>query len=93
MVDLISKIEQHIRIKEDGVQPQRLQDNSAFTSKKPARDNTPKGPCMSKQPKSVWKESFEAVNTTFKEPIFRILPQIKDKKFCMATQDGRRFGF
>ncbi len=27
------------------------------------------------------KESYEAVNTTFKEPIFRILPQIKDKLY------------
>uniref|UniRef100_A0A2N9FKP4 Reverse transcriptase domain-containing protein n=1 Tax=Fagus sylvatica TaxID=28930 RepID=A0A2N9FKP4_FAGSY len=27
------------------------------------------------------EESYEAVNTTFKEPIFRILPQIKDKLY------------
>jgi hypothetical protein len=33
------------------------------------------------QRKPVTKESFEAVNTIFKEPIFRILPQIKDKSY------------
>ena len=30
MANLMSRIEQHIHIKENGVQPQRLQDNSAF---------------------------------------------------------------
>uniref|UniRef100_A0A2N9G9N1 Retrotransposon gag domain-containing protein n=1 Tax=Fagus sylvatica TaxID=28930 RepID=A0A2N9G9N1_FAGSY len=34
-----------------------------------------------RQPEPVTKESFEAVNTTFKEPIFKILPQIKDKPY------------
>uniref|UniRef100_A0A2N9IFY5 Uncharacterized protein n=1 Tax=Fagus sylvatica TaxID=28930 RepID=A0A2N9IFY5_FAGSY len=37
--------------------------------------------CKPRQPEPVIKESFEAVNTTFKEPIFKILPQIKDKPY------------
>jgi hypothetical protein len=81
MANLMFRIEQHICVEEDGMQLQRLQDNSIVVPKKPIRDNTTRGPRKSKQPEPVRKESFEAVNTTFKEPIFRILPQIKDKPY------------
>uniref|UniRef100_A0A2N9IDL4 Uncharacterized protein n=1 Tax=Fagus sylvatica TaxID=28930 RepID=A0A2N9IDL4_FAGSY len=51
MSNLMSRIEQHVRVEEDGLQPQ-----------KQSGDNV-------------------AINTTFKEPIFKILPQIKNKPY------------
>ena len=84
MVDLMSKIEQHVRVEENEIQPPRAQDNNAVPQKKQPQSNHPRETCQAKQPKPVRKESYEAVNTTFKEPIFRILPQIKDKPYFIC---------
>ena len=84
MVDLMSRIEQHVRVEENEIQPPRAQDNNAVPQKKQPQSNHPRETCQAKQPKPVRKESYEAVNTTFKEPIFRILPQIKDKPYFIC---------
>jgi hypothetical protein len=81
MTDLMSKIEQYVRVEEDGLQPQKQPDNNTSTPKKPAQADTGRAQRKSRQPEPIMKESFEAVNTTFKEPIFKILPQIKDKPY------------
>ena len=74
-------IEQHVCVEEDRLQPQKQPDNDVSTQKKSIQPKTNKVHCKPKQPEPVTKESFEAINTTFKEPIFRILPQIKDKPY------------
>ncbi len=51
------------------------------TQKKLVQPETSRAQRKPKQSEPVTKESFEAINTTFKEPIFRILPQIKDKPY------------
>ena len=51
------------------------------TQKKSVQPETSRAQRKPKQSELVTKESFEAINTTFKEPIFRILPQIKDKPY------------
>ena len=74
MTDLMSRIEQHIRVEEDGLQSLKQPDNNISAPKKPSQANTSRVQRKSKQPEPIRKESFEVVNTTFKEPIFRILP-------------------
>ena len=81
MTDLMSRKEQHVRVEEDGLQPQKQPNNNISALKKSVQPETTKVQRKFRQPKSVTKESFEAINTTFKEPIFRILPQIKDKPY------------
>jgi hypothetical protein len=81
MMDLMSRIEQHVRVEEDGLQPQKQPDNSISAPKKSVQQKTSRVQRKPRQPEPVTKESFEAINTTFKEPIFRILPQIKDKPY------------
>ena len=49
--------------------------------KKQSRSNHLRETRQAKQLEPVRKKSYEAVNTTFKEPIFRILPHIKDKLY------------
>ena len=89
MTDLMSRIEQYVRVEEDGLQPQKQLDNNMSAPKKPIQVETSRAQRKPRQLEPVTKESFEAVNTTFKEPIFRILPQIKDKPYFLATQNGR----
>ena len=81
MADLMSRIEQHVHVEEDGLQPQKQPDNNVSTQKKAVQPKTSRVQRKPKQPEPVTKESFEDINTTFKEPIFRILPQIKDKSY------------
>ena len=81
MTDLMSKIEQHVRVEEDGPQSQKQTDVSTPAPKKPDQADSSRAPRKSKQSEPITKGSFEAVNTTFKEPIFKILPQIKDKPY------------
>uniref|UniRef100_A0A2N9GIN6 Uncharacterized protein n=1 Tax=Fagus sylvatica TaxID=28930 RepID=A0A2N9GIN6_FAGSY len=49
--------------------------------KKSAQPETSRAPRNTKQMGPVTRESFQAINTTFKEPIFKILPQIKNKPY------------
>ncbi len=59
------------------------------TQKKSVQPETSRVQRKPKQSEPVIKESFEAINTTFKEPIFRILPQIKNKPyFVWPTKMG-----
>uniref|UniRef100_A0A2N9H8Y8 Reverse transcriptase domain-containing protein n=1 Tax=Fagus sylvatica TaxID=28930 RepID=A0A2N9H8Y8_FAGSY len=90
MTDLMSRIEQHVRVEEDRLQPQKKPDNSISAPKKSAQPETSKVQRKTRQPKPVTKESFEAINTTFKEPMFKILPQIKDKPYFVwpVKMDG-----
>ena len=81
MANLMSKIEQHVRVEENGLQPQKQPDNNISAQKKSVQPKASRVQRKPKQPEPVTKESFEAINITFKEPIFRILPQIKDKPY------------
>jgi hypothetical protein len=81
MADLMSRIKQHVRVEEDRLQPQKQPDNNISAPKKSVQPETSRVQRKPRQPEPVTKESFEAINTTFKEPIFRILPQIKDKPY------------
>jgi hypothetical protein len=81
MSNLMSWIEQHVRIEEDGLQPQKQPDNNLPAQKKSDQPETSRVQRKPKQPEPVTRESFQAIDTIFKEPIFRILPQIKDKPY------------
>jgi hypothetical protein len=81
MSNLMSWIEQHVRVEEDGLQPQKQPDDNVFAQKKSVQPETSRAQRKPKQPEPVTRESFQAINTTFKEPIFRILPQIKDMPY------------
>ncbi len=81
IMDLMSRIEQHVRVEEDRLQPQNQPDNNVSVPKKPVQTDTSRVQRKPRQPEPVTRGSFEAVNTTFKEPIFKILPQIKDKPY------------
>jgi hypothetical protein len=81
MSNLMSRIEQHVRIEEDGLQPQKQPDNNLPAQKKSDQLETSRVQRRPKQPEPVTRESFQAIDTIFKEPIFRILPQIKDKPY------------
>uniref|UniRef100_A0A2N9GHZ5 RNA-directed DNA polymerase n=1 Tax=Fagus sylvatica TaxID=28930 RepID=A0A2N9GHZ5_FAGSY len=81
MSNLMSRIEQHVRVEEDGLQPQRQSGDNVVVQKKSAQPETSRAPHNTKQMGPVTRESFQAINTTFKEPIFKILPQIKNKPY------------
>jgi hypothetical protein len=81
MSNLMSRIEQHVRVEEDGLQPQKQPDDNILAQKKSVQPETSRVQRKPKQPEPVTRESFQAINTTFKEPIFRILPQIKEKPY------------
>ena len=81
MSNLMSRIEQHVRVEEDGLQPQKQPDDNIPAQKKSVQPETSRAQHRPKQLKPVTRESFQAINITFKEPIFRILPQIKDKPY------------
>ena len=74
IMDLMSRIEQHVHVEEDRLQPQNQPDNNVSAPKKPVQTDTSRVQRKPRQPEPVTRGSFEAVNTTFKEPIFKILP-------------------
>jgi hypothetical protein len=89
MSNLMSRIEQHVRVEEDGLQPQKQLDNNLPAQKKSDQPETSRVQRRPKQSEPITRESFQAIDTTFKEPIFRILPQIKDKPyFVWPTKMG-----
>uniref|UniRef100_A0A2N9HAT4 Uncharacterized protein n=1 Tax=Fagus sylvatica TaxID=28930 RepID=A0A2N9HAT4_FAGSY len=81
MSNLMSRIEQHVRVEEDGLQPQKQSGDNVVVQKKSAQPETSRAQRNPKQLGPVTRESFQAINTTFKEPIFKILPQIKNKPY------------
>jgi hypothetical protein len=81
MSNLMSRIEQHVRVEEDGLQPQKQSGDNVVVQKKSAQPETSRAQRNPKQSGPVTRESFQAINTTFKEPIFKILPQIKNKPY------------
>jgi hypothetical protein len=81
MSNLMSRIEQHVRVEEDGLQPQKQPGDNVVVQKKSAQPETSRAQRNPKQMGPVTRESFQAINTTFKEPIFKILPQIKNKPY------------
>ena len=81
MSNLMSWIEQHVRVEEDGLQPQKQFGDNMVVQKKLAQPETSRAQHKPKQSGPVTRESFQAINTAFKEPIFRILPQIKNKPY------------
>uniref|UniRef100_A0A2N9G491 Uncharacterized protein n=1 Tax=Fagus sylvatica TaxID=28930 RepID=A0A2N9G491_FAGSY len=81
MSNLMSRIEQHVRVEEDGLQPQKQSGDNVVVQKKSAQPETSRAQRNPKQMGPVTRESFQAINTTFKEPIFKILPQIKNKPY------------
>uniref|UniRef100_A0A2N9G704 Uncharacterized protein n=1 Tax=Fagus sylvatica TaxID=28930 RepID=A0A2N9G704_FAGSY len=81
MSNLMSRIEQHVRVEEDGLQPQKQSGDNVVVQKKSAQPETSRAQRNSRQLGPVTRESFQAINTTFKEPIFKILPQIKNKPY------------
>uniref|UniRef100_A0A2N9EZ43 Uncharacterized protein n=1 Tax=Fagus sylvatica TaxID=28930 RepID=A0A2N9EZ43_FAGSY len=81
MSNLMSRIEQHVRVEEDDLQPQKQSGDNVVIQKKSAQPETSRAQRNPKQSGPVTRESFQAINTTFKESIFKILPQIKNKPY------------
>uniref|UniRef100_A0A2N9FLW9 Uncharacterized protein n=1 Tax=Fagus sylvatica TaxID=28930 RepID=A0A2N9FLW9_FAGSY len=81
MSNLMSRIEQHVRVKEDGLQPQKQSGDNMVVQKRSTQPETSRAQYKPKQSGPVTRESFQAINTAFKEPIFKILPQIKNKPY------------
>ena len=66
MSNLMSRIEQHVRVEEDGLQPQKQLDNNLPAQKKSDQPETSRVQRRPKQPEPVTRESFQAIDTTFK---------------------------
>jgi hypothetical protein len=81
MSNLMSRIEQHVCVEEDGLQPRKQSDDNVVAQKKSVQPESSRAQRKPNQPDPITRESFQAINTTFKEPIFRILPQIKNKPY------------
>ena len=67
MSNLMSRIEQHVRVEEDGLQPQKQSGDNMVVQKKPAQPETSRAQRNPKQVGPVMRESFQAINTTFKD--------------------------
>uniref|UniRef100_A0A2N9HQ18 Uncharacterized protein n=1 Tax=Fagus sylvatica TaxID=28930 RepID=A0A2N9HQ18_FAGSY len=68
-------------LRKTDLQPQKQSGDNVVVQKKSAQPETSRAQRNPKQMGPVTRESFQAINTTFKEPIFKILPQIKNKPY------------
>ena len=96
MPELMERIEQCSRVEEDFVSPNqekigdKAANNEPKEAKKPRREES----------NGRGKKTLEGINTVFKDPIYKILPQIRDKPYFKwplklggdpSTRDPKRF--
>jgi hypothetical protein len=81
MADLMTRLEEHIRVEDNSKSSARTVEAALPMDKKatqPEQNQTKRSRRPTDQPRA---ETCLAVHTTFKEPIYRLLPFIKDKPY------------
>uniref|UniRef100_A0A2N9FEF2 Retrotransposon gag domain-containing protein n=1 Tax=Fagus sylvatica TaxID=28930 RepID=A0A2N9FEF2_FAGSY len=81
MTDLMSRLEQHIRVEDDSKSSVRTAEVAPATEKKVTRPESSRAKKARSSTDPPKTGMCLAVYTMFKEPIYRILPLIKDKPY------------
>ena len=100
MADLMTRLEEHIRVEDDSKSLTRTMEAASPADKKaaqPEQSQTKRSRRSTDQPRAG---TCMAVHTTFKQPIYRLLPFIKDKPYFKwptkmpgdpATREGKPY--
>uniref|UniRef100_A0A2N9G3J4 Uncharacterized protein n=1 Tax=Fagus sylvatica TaxID=28930 RepID=A0A2N9G3J4_FAGSY len=85
MAELMTRLEQHIRVEDDPKSSAKIVEVAPLVDRKAALPEPQPESCRAKKAKSSTGTAGTgvclAVYTTFKEPIYRLLPLIKDKPY------------
>uniref|UniRef100_A0A2N9EC48 Integrase catalytic domain-containing protein n=1 Tax=Fagus sylvatica TaxID=28930 RepID=A0A2N9EC48_FAGSY len=100
MVDLMTRLEEHIRVEDDSKSSARTVEAVTPTDKKAAQPEQGQAKRPRRSTDHPRAGTCMAVHTTFKQPIYRLLPFIKDKPYFEwptkmpgdpATREGKPY--
>jgi hypothetical protein len=81
MADLMTRLEEHIRVEDDSKSSARTMEAVPPSDKKAAQPEQNQAKRSRRSTDQPWARTCMAVHTVFKQPIYRLLPFIKDKPY------------